>query len=73
VPKTQLLRMLCRLFIDAHRRAVPFSDPAGGHALSKFVYAGLEAIAGELALRTRTTEKSIEHAFARLKAELLRS
>jgi len=71
-PKTQLLKMLCRLFVDVHRNALPFSEPAGGRALRKFVYAGLEYVDGKLALRNRTTEKSIEHAFARLKAELLR-
>jgi len=67
-----LLKMLCRLFVDVHRNALPFSEPAGGRALRKFVYAGLEYVDGKLALRNRTTEKSIEHAFARLKAELLR-
>jgi hypothetical protein len=66
-PKTQLIKMLCRLFIDAHRRAVPLSNPAGGRALRGFVYAGLDAIDGGLARPTRTTEKSIDHAFARLK------
>jgi cytochrome P450 len=44
-PKTELIKMLCRLFIDTRRRAVPFSEPAGGRALREFVYAGLDALA----------------------------
>jgi hypothetical protein len=70
-PKTQVVKMLCRLFVDAHRRADPFSEPAGGRALREFVYAGLEYIDGKLAQRSWTTEKSIDHAFARLKRTIL--
>jgi hypothetical protein len=62
-PQTQLVCMVCRLYIDAHR-----IQPSGGRALHDFVYKVLSIIAPKLASPTRITTKAIDRVWDRMRS-----